>query len=501
MTIPERCDLLVVGGGIHGAGIARDAAGRGLEVVLVEQYDLAAATSMSSSKLIHGGLRYLEQGRLRLVREALAEREVLLRIAPHLVRPLSFLMPIGPGSRPAWQLRAGLWLYDRVAGRSSLPRSWSVDLAGHEAGAGLRREYRRGFGYSDAWGDDARLTILNARSAADLGAVVLCRTRCVELEPSGQGWVAHLQREDGNVTTRAARAVVNATGPWVSDFLRDAAGIQPRSRVRLVKGSHLVLRRPPGGGHAFILQNDDGRVVFVIPFEQDLTLVGTTDVPLSGAPGLVGISTEEIDYLKRAVARYFVAPVQDDEVAWSFAGIRALHDDGRDSESRLSRDYVLELDRARNGAPILSVYGGKLTTYRRLAERALERLARVLPGCGAAWTVNVPLPGGDMTGGFDRFASDLVQRYSGLPPDWLRGLARRHGSLAVRILGTAQQPSDLGEHFGAGLTAAEVDYMVEREWATTAEGVLSRRTKAGVRMTDSERAEVERYLNARTGAA
>src|ERR1700675_1591432 len=242
MTIPERCDLLVVGGGIHGAGIARDAAGRGLEVVLVEQYDLAAATSMASSKLIHGGLRYLEQGRLRLVREALAEREILLRIAPHLVRPLSFLMPMGPGSRPPWQLRAGLWLYDRVAGRSTLARSWSVDLARHEAGTGLRPEYRRGLGYSDAWGDDARLTVANARGAADLGAVVLCRTRCVKLEPAGQGWLARLQREDGDVATLVARAVVNATGPWVGHLLRDIAGVESRSRVRLVKGSHLVLR-------------------------------------------------------------------------------------------------------------------------------------------------------------------------------------------------------------------------------------------------------------------
>jgi glycerol-3-phosphate dehydrogenase len=501
MSIPERCDLLVVGGGIHGAGIARDAAGRGLGVVLVEQYDLAAATSMSSSKLIHGGLRYLEQGRLRLVREALAEREILLRIAPHLVRPLSFLMPMGPGSRPAWQLRAGLWLYDRVAGRSSLARSWSVDLAGQEAGAGLRPEYRRGLGYSDAWGDDARLTVANARSAADLGAVVLCRTRCVKLEPAGKGWVARLQHEDGDAANVAARAVVNATGPWVGAFLSDAAGVESRSRVRLVKGSHLVLRRRAAGGHAYILQNDDGRVVFVIPFEEDFTLVGTTDVPLPGAPGLVDISSEEVDYLKRAVARYFAAPVRDEEVAWSFAGVRALHDDGRDSDSRLSRDYVLELDRASNGAPILSVYGGKLTTYRRLAERVLERLARELHGVGPAWTANVPLPGGDMTGSFERFAADLAHRYSGLPPDWLRGLARRHGSLAVRILGTAERPSDLGEHFGAGLTAAEIDYLVRREWATTAEDVLFRRTKAGVRMNDRERAAVDRYLKARAGAA
>lgn len=501
MTIPERCDLLVVGGGIHGTGIARDAAGRGLEVVLVEQYDLAAATSMSSSKLIHGGLRYLEQGRLRLVREALAEREILLRIAPHLVRPLSFLMPLGPGSRPAWQLRAGLWLYDCVAGRSSLPRSWRVDLAGQEAVTGLRPEYGRGFGYSDAWGDDARLTVANARSAADLGAVVLCRTRCVKLEPAGQGWMAHLQGEEGDATTIAARAVMNATGPWVSHLLRDAAGVESGSRVRLVKGSHVVLRRRAAGGHACILQNDDGRVVFVIPFEEDFTLVGTTEIPLSGAPGLVHISPDEVEYLKRAIARYFAGPVRDEEVAWSFAGIRALHDDGRDSDSRLSRDYVLELDRASNGAPILSVYGGKLTTYRRLAERVLERLGRELPGFGPAWTANVPLPGGDMTGGIERFAADLAQRYSGIPPDWLRGLVRRHGSLAVRVLGTAQRPSDLGQHFGAGLTAAEVDYLVEREWATTAEDVLFRRTKAGVRMSDSERAAVDRYLEARAGTA
>ena len=390
MTIPERCDLLVVGGGIHGAGIARDAAGRGLEVVLVEQYDLAAATSMSSSKLIHGGLRYLEQGRLRLVREALAEREILLRIAPHLVRPSSFLMPIGPGSRPAWQLRAGLWLYDRVAGHSSLPRSWSVDLAGHGAGVELRPEYRRGFGYSDAWGDDARLMIPNARSAADLGAVVSCRTRCVELEPSGQGWVAHLQREDGNVTTRAARAVVNATGPWVSDFLRDAAGIQPRSRVRLVKGSHLVLRRPPGSGHAFILQNDDGRVVFVIPVRTGLH-AGRDHrcAAVRCSRAWSDISPAEIDVPEARVARYFAAPVRDEEIGLELRRYpRAARRRPRQRIPPEPRLRARAGSRAQWCADSVRVWrqAHDLSPAGRAGARAPARGA--CPDCGPAWTAS-----------------------------------------------------------------------------------------------------------------
>jgi glycerol-3-phosphate dehydrogenase len=491
MVVPERCDLLVVGGGIHGAGIARDAAGRGLSAILVEQYDLAAATSMASSKLIHGGLRYLEQGHLRLVREALCEREILLHAAPHLVRPLSFLMPLGPGSRPAWQLRAGLWLYDRVAGRSSLPPSRTMEI---DPACGLRAEHRRGLVYSDAWGDDARLVVANARAAADQGAAVLTRTRCSKLEAVDDGWSAWLERQDGTAVTVTTRAVVNATGPWVADFLRETAGIASRSRVRLVKGSHLVLRRRPDGDRALILQNTDGRVVFVVPFEQDFTLVGTTDVPMRNGPGLVDISPGEIDYLRGVMARHFAVALRDDEIVWSYAGIRALHDDGSDDPSQVSRDYVLELDRARNGAPILSVYGGKLTTYRRLAERALRRLAPALPGMGSDWTAGVALPGGEIPGRFDAFSDELVRRYPGLPAKWVRAIARRHGNLSARILQSAQRPDDLGRHFGGGLTAAEVDYLVEREWASTAEDVLFRRTKAGVHMTQAERGEVARYL-------
>lgn len=500
MVIPERCDLLVVGGGIHGAGIARDAAGRGLSVVLTEQFDLAAATSMSSSKLIHGGLRYLEQGHIRLVREALAERERLLHVAPHLVRPLPFLLPLGARSRPSWQLRAGLWLYDHVAGRSSLPRSRKVDLTRADLGNGLRTEYRQALSYSDASGDDARLVVANARDALARGATVLTRTRCVHLDGDGRGWTALLQRNDGGRASVAARAVVNATGPWVTQFLRSSAGVETRSRVRLVKGSHLIVRRQIAHAHAFILQNDDGRVVFVIPFEQDFSMIGTTDVAVSDEPGLVTISPEEIEYLRQTYARYFADALTDDEIVWTFAGVRALHDDGSDNPSQVSRDYVLEVDRTPSGAPILSVYGGKLTTYRRLAEEALKRLAPDLPNMGPAWTATARLPGGEIPNGdLASYIAVLSRAYPNLTPAFLQGLARRHGSLVKQVLGAARNAEELGPDFGGGLTAREVDYLIEHEWATTAEDVLYRRTKAGVGMTERQRREVARYVESRVG--
>ena len=491
MDIPQQCDVLVVGGGIHGAGIARDLSGRGLGVVLVEQHDLAASTSMASSKLIHGGLRYLEQGHLRLVREALHEREVLLNAAPHLVRPLSFLLPIGPGSRPLWQLRLGLWLYDRFAGSTRLAASRTVDLTGPEFNCGLLPQYRRGLVYSDAWGDDARLVVANARDAADRGALVLTRTQCESLQPHGQGWSARLRHRDDSETALNARAVVNATGPWVARFLRDQAGLRSRAGVKLVKGSHIVVRRKMGNGHALILQNDDGRVVFAIPFEREFSLIGTTDVAFDASPALVDISGDETQYLRRVVSRYFAEPIQDHEVVWSFAGIRALYDDGSGNPSQINRDYQLELDRAPNGAPILSIFGGKLTTYRRSAERVADRLSRELNNSAPAWTARAKLQGADIPyGDFAQFEQEMVTLYPYVDPSIVRAMVGRHGRLAVQLL----QSGDVGKHFGACLTAVEIEHLCRHEWAQTAEDVLYRRTKCGVHMTSEQRSEVERYI-------
>jgi len=494
MSIPDHYDLLVVGGGINGAGVARDAAGRGLDVLLVEQYDLAAATSMASSKLIHGGLRYLEQGRLRLVREALAEREVLLRMAPHLVRPLSFALPIDGAQRPAWQIRAGLWLYDHVAGRSSLAHSGRMQL---NADSGLHARFRSAFVYSDARGDDARLVVANARGAADLGASVRTHTRCTNLQPGGSGWIAQLQSKDATSCVVHARAVVNATGPWVSRFLGECGVAEARGPARLVKGSHVVLKRRLPGERSYLLQHTDRRVVFVIPYEDEFTLVGTTDVPVSEGPGLAEISTEEIEYLRGVFVRYFAVPFADEEIVWTFAGIRALHDDGSSDPTRVSRDYVLDVHHAQNGAPLLSVYGGKLTTYRTLAEHVMARLRGRLPEMGPAWTARAPIPGGDIADGdLDRLINALREQYPELPTTWIRGLAHRHGSLTENILGSARTPADLGQHFGGGLTAREVDYLVAKEWAVSADDILWRRTKAGLHATATARTDLEVYLAA-----
>ena len=495
MDLAPQCDLLVVGGGIHGTAVARDAAGRGLSVVLAEQYDLAAATSMASSKLIHGGLRYLEQGELRLVREALRERELLLTAAPHLARPLRFILPLGTQSRPAWQVRVGLWLYDLIAGTSRLPRSRSLDLTAH-AELGLREAYRRGLSYSDAWGDDARLVVANARDAADRGARISTRTRCERLQPEGRGWSALLVGADGAESTLLARAVVNATGPWVARFLATAARVERRTGVRLVKGSHLVLQRRLPERTALLLQNQDGRVVFAMPFERDFCLLGTTDVALAAPPTLVDIDPDEINYLKRVFAAYFTTPIADAEILWTFAGVRALYDDGTRNPSQVTREYRLEVDRAVNGAPVLSVIGGKLTTARKLAERVVDRIAAELSHAAPAWTAGAVLPGGDIENAdLARFESSLMQRYPRIPGDIVRDVAGRHGTIATQILSAG----NVGTHFGAGLTAAEIDYLVEREWAQSADDVLYRRTKCGVRITPAQRAEVERYVQEKRG--
>lgn len=488
-------DLLIVGGGIHGAAIARDAAGRGLRALLVEQGDLAGATSSASSKLAHGGLRYLELGDFRLVREALRERETLMRNAPHLVRPLPFFFPRAPAMRPPWQIRAGLLLYDWLAGRSALPRSRRLDLSGMPEATGLKPESRRGFCYFDGWADDARLVVANAMDAVLRGAVVLTRTRCLRAIPAGEGWSVQLVAGDARPLEAAARAVVNATGPWVERFLRECTPLRMAAAARLIKGSHIVVRRTTPGGRALVLPNDDGRVVFVIPFEGDFALIGTTDVALSGDPGSVAISQEEVAYLCRAASRFLTPALAEREIVWTFSGVRALHDDGSTDASRVTREYLLRLDRADNGAPILSLYGGKLTTHRRVAEEAVDRLEQDLPGLQAGWTSRAPLPGGDLDPpDLPGYVAALRARHPGLPSDWVAGIARRHGALAEAIIGGASQPSDLGRHFGAGLTAREVDYMMQREWVVEAGDIMWRRTKAGLHLNRQQQEALAEHL-------
>lgn len=491
-------DLLIVGGGINGAGIARDAAGRGLRVLLCERGDLGGETSMASSKLVHGGLRYLEQRQWRLVRESLAEREVLLRIAPHLVRPMRFVLPQAAGLRPAWMIRAGLWLYDRLGGAGSLPRSHAVDLRAPPYGADLQASFRRGFAYSDCRVDDARLVVENAVSAHRLGAAILTRTACVGLAPERGGWRARLLGQDGGGKALTAKVVVNAAGPWVGEFLQQVAGVGGRPRLRLVKGSHIVVPRRIAGEHAYLLQNPDRRIVFVLPFERNFSLIGTTEEALAAPPAAPAIEPAEIEYLCDAANRYLAQRLHPRDVVWSFAGVRALFDDGNPSATRVTRDYVLQLDHAGDRAPILSVFGGKITTYRRLAEQALERLSADLPIPGRRWTAHTPLAGA-ATGHFDyaAFLKSMPVRHAGLPAGLVQGILRRHGAATVEILGEAREPGDLGTHFGAGLTAREVDYFIDTEWARTGEDVLWRRSKAGVHLSEAERATVSDYVRRR----
>jgi glycerol-3-phosphate dehydrogenase len=492
----ERYDLVIVGGGINGAGIARDAAGRGLRVLLCEKGDLAAATSAWSSKLIHGGLRYLEHFEFRLVAESLAEREILLAIAPHLVRPIQFVMPHTAGLRPAWMIRLGLFLYDRLGGRMTLPRSRAIRLGANGLGAGLAPSYRRGYVYADARVDDARLVVLNARAAADLGAAVLTRTELKAGRRVDEEWVLTLRDvEQGGERTVAARAVVNAAGPWVQWVLEGVLHEPSRGRMRLVGGSHIVVPRRYDGEHAFILQNDDGRVVFLIPFEDAFTLVGTTDVPHHNPEAPARAPHDEVEYLCRAANRYLARPIAPADVVWSYSGVRPLYDDGTAAASEVTRDYHLIVTDAGGQAPVLSIYGGKLTTYRRLAEHALEKLAPWFPHQGRAWTAKTPLPGGDLGGAsFAELVRAYRTRYPQLDAAWLERLLRRHGTRVAEILGDARVEADLGKAFGGGLYARELAYLVEREWAGDAEDILWRRTKCGLHMTDGQRRRVADFL-------
>ncbi|HEM8498379.1 glycerol-3-phosphate dehydrogenase [Burkholderia multivorans] len=481
MNQPNRYDLLVVGGGINGAGIARDAAGRGLSVLLCEQDDLASHTSSASTKLIHGGLRYLEYKEFGLVRKALQERETLLRAAPHIMWPLRFVMPHMPNLRPAWLIRIGLFLYDHLAKRELLPGSRGIDMRRHAAGAPLVDSIRRGFVYSDGWVDDARLVVLNALDAKERGAEILTRTKLVSAERRSDEWEARLQQPDGAIRVVRARAIANAAGPWVGDVLHGALGRGAHHSVRLVKGSHIVTRRLFDHDHAYIFQNPDKRIIFAIPYERDFTLIGTTDVEYMSDPARVAIDRDETQYLCDSINRYFKRKISPADVHWTYSGVRPLlEDENAANASAVTRDYRLEMDDG-EGAPLLSVFGGKITTFRKLAEEAGDMLCRALDRDAPAWTAGAPLPGGDIANAkFDAFADAFAKRHRWLPAPLARRYARAYGTRAARVVGNAQSLADLGAEIVPGLFEAELRYLRDTEWATCAQDVLWRRSKLGL---------------------
>ena len=506
MNQQNRYDLLVVGGGINGAGIARDAAGRGLSVLLCEQDDLASHTSSCSTKLIHGGLRYLEYKEFGLVRKALQERETLLRAAPHIMWPLRFVMPHMPNLRPAWLIRMGLFLYDHLARRELLPGSRGIDMRRHAAGAPLVDSIRRGFVYSDGWVDDARLVVLNAMDAKERGATILTRTKLISARRVNGEWQAQLQRADGSRQDVRARAVANAAGPWVGDVLHGALGRGAQHSVRLVKGSHIVTKRLFEHDHAYIFQNPDKRIIFAIPYEHDFTLIGTTDVEYRNDPAKVSIGGDETRYLCESINRYFKRKISPADVHWTYSGVRPLlEEEGAQSASAVTRDYKLELDETA-GAPLLSVFGGKITTFRKLAEEASDLLCGALGHTAPAWTAGVPLPGGDIAQArFDPFAQDFAKRHPWLPAALARRYARAYGTRAERLVAGARSLAELGTEVAPGIYEAELRYLREAEWATRAEDVLWRRSKLGLHVApgtlNSVAAAIDRWFAAASATA
>ena len=493
-------DLAIIGGGVNGCGIARDAAGRGNSVFLCEMNDLASGTSSYSTKLVHGGLRYLEYYEFRLVREALIEREILWGIAPHIIRPLRFVLPHHDGLRPAWLLRLGLFLYDHIGGRHLLPPTRSVDLARDEVGTPLvPHRYTRGFEYSDCFVDDARLVVLTARDAADRGAEIHTRSRAVEIRQRDGIWQVTVENALTHArSTIRARVLVNAGGPWVEEVLASGSGVNARAKVRLVQGSHIVVRKLYDHDRAYMFQNSDGRIVFVIPYQDDFTLIGTTDRDYEGDPAKVKASREEIEYLCAAVSEYLAKPVTPADVVWTYAGVRPLYDDGASEAKAATREYVFELDTP-GGAPLLSIYGGKITTHRRLAEEALEKLAPYLNGTKAreGWTGKSPLPGGDMdVSDVAALSAELVRNYPFLNAAHANRLAHAYGTRATKLLGGAKSAADLGRSFGASLTEAELRYLMQTEWARTAEDIVWRRSKLGLRLAPSEIAAIDDWISA-----
>ena len=481
-------DMLVIGGGVNGCGIARDAAGRGVRVLLCEKGDLGEGTSSRSSKLIHGGLRYLEYREFRLVREALQERDVLLRIAPHIVWPMRFVIPHSREQRPAWLVRLGLFLYDHLGGRSILPRTRSLDLRRTPEGEPILPRYRRGFEYSDCWADDSRLVVLNALDAAAHGADVRVATEVAHARRDGAVWRVTLRHADGE-TRVSARVLVNAAGPWVDRVVAGVVGMNDPVNLRLVKGSHLIVRRFYRGEQAYLLQNDDKRVIFVIPYGTDLCLIGTTDTPFEGLAEDVAVDASERTYLLRAVGRYTRVKLTEADIIAEYAGIRPLHDSGSGANaSAVTRDYSFDVSAPPGQAPLLSVFGGKITTYRRLSEHALEKLGPWLPGAGVAWTAGVALPGGDMADSdFARFAQDFASRHPWLPATLAQHYSRLYGTRADVMLGNVTTIEELGHHFGGLLYAREAEFLRRTEWARQPADVLDRRTKHGLRLTRCQR--------------
>lgn len=474
-------DLVVIGGGVNGAGIARDAAGRGLKVLMCEKDDLAQHTSSASTKLVHGGLRYLEHYDFMLVRHALGEREVLLRAAPHIIWPLRFILPHHKALRPRWLIRLGLFLYDHLGGRKLLPASHGVDLKKHEAGKALKNEYTSGFEYSDCWVQDARLVTLNVMDAAERGCDVRVRTECTDIIRGNGEWTVNLHEHlTGQSSSVTARAIVNASGPWVEKTLNLDEEHDSRHGVRLVKGSHVVVPKLFDHPYTYIFQNADNRILFAVPYENDFTLLGTTDVEIHAEPGTEQIEEKEIDYICRNASEYFEQAIKPEQVVWTYTGVRPLYDDASDNASKVTRDYKLDLD-TRKGAPILSVYGGKITTFRKLAEQAVDMLKPELGFSEGAWTSPEPLPGGDIpNANFDGFLNECRRQYGWMDSVVLNDYARNYGTRIHKLVGSAQCMDDLGHHFGGPLYQAEVHYLIEHEWARTAADILWRRSKKGL---------------------
>ncbi len=501
MNEPQTVDLFVIGGGVNGAGIARDAAGRGLSVMLCEKDDLAQGTSSRSGKLVHGGLRYLEYYEFRLVREALIEREVLLNAASHIIWPMRFVLPHSPDDRPAWLVRLGLFLYDNLGGRKKLPGTRTLDLRRDPEGAPIKDQFSKGFEYSDCWVDDARLVVLNAMDAAARGAHILTRTACTSARREGGLWrIETKDARDGAKRVVLARALVNASGPWVNDIIGRVTGLNSSRNVRLVKGSHIITPKFWEGPHAYLVQNVDKRVIFINPYEGDKALIGTTDIPYEGAPEEVAIAEAEIAYLLAAVNRYFKQTLRREDVVETFSGVRPLYDDGAGNPSAVTRDYVFDLD-ADGGAPLLSVFGGKITTFRKLAEHALQRLLPTFPKMGPPWTAHSVLPGGEIEGAdVPRFLDRLQRDYPWLPRDLARHYARHYGARTAKVIDGASSLAGLGRRFGPQLYEAEARYLMAQEWAETPEDVLTRRTKHALHMSVEEKAAFDAWFDAQAAA-
>ena len=493
-------DLFIIGGGINGCGIARDAAGRGLSVALAEMNDLASATSSASTKLFHGGLRYLEYYEFRLVRKALVERETLLRAMPHISWPMRFVLPHHPGMRPAWLLRFGLFIYDHLGGRKILPATQALDLTRDPAGRALKPHLTRAFEYSDCWVEDSRLVVLNARDAQTRGARIMTRTRVTSATRDASGWRVHLRCADGTERTIAATALVNAGGPWVGDIIANTLRIGSTEKVRLVRGSHIVTKRLFDHDKAYFFQGVDGRIIFAIPYETDFTLIGTTDADHPDPSLMPQCTAEEQDYLCAFASEYFARPVTRADIVWTYSGVRPLYDDGAKTATAATRDYVLSLDTT--AAPLLNVFGGKITTYRRLAEGALERLAPTFPQATGKWTAGVALPGGNFpVDGVATLIGELQTAYPFLTGFWAKRLIRAYGTEAKAMLGTARTAAGLGADFGATLTACEVDWLCSHEFAHTAADVVWRRSKLGLRLTVEQIAALDSYMQTRAALA